>query len=101
LLESPGLLARARKLLESLVREQQLVELKNEIQSRVKQEIDKQQRDYYLQQQMRTIQDVLGEGADSELVGLREKASKKTWPKEVAELFEKEITKLERLNPAV
>ena len=101
LLESPGLLARARKLLEILVREQQLVELKNEIQSRVKQEIDKQQRDYYLQQQMRTIQDELGEGADSELEGLREKASKKNWPKEVAELFEKEITKLERLNPAV
>ena len=96
LLESPGLLARARKLLEILVREQQLVELKNEIQSRVKQEIDKQQRDYYLQQQMRTIQDELGEGADSELEGLREKG-----PKEVAELFEKEITKLERLNPAV
>lgn len=86
LLESPGLLARARKLLEILVREQQLVELKNEIQSRVKQEIDKQQRDYYLQQQMRTIQDELGEGADSELEGLREKASKKNWPKEVAEL---------------
>ena len=101
LLESPGLLARARKLLEILVREQQLVELKNEIQSRVKQEIDKQQRDYYLQQQMRTIQDELGEGADSELEGLREKATKKNWPKEVAELFEKEITKLERLNPAV
>ena len=101
MLESPGLLARARKLLEILVREQQLVELKNEIQSRVKQEIDKQQRDYYLQQQMRTIQDELGEGADSELEGLREKASKKNWPKEVAELFEKEITKLERLNPAV
>ena len=60
-----------------------------------------QQRDYYLQQQMRTIQDELGEGADSELEGLREKASKKNWPKEVAELFEKEITKLERLNPAV
>lgn len=50
---------------------------------------------------MRTIQDELGEGADSELEGLREKASKKNWPKEVAELFEKEITKLERLNPAV
>ena len=85
LLESPGLLARARKLLEILVREQQLVELKNEIQSRVKQEIDKQQRDYYLQQQMRTIQDELGEGADSELEGLREKASKKNWPPAVAE----------------
>ena len=56
LLEAPGLLARARKLLEILIREQQLAELKNQIQERVKQEIDKQQRDYYLQQQMRTIQ---------------------------------------------
>ena len=58
LLEAPGLLARARKLLEILIREQQLAELKNQIQERVKQEIDKQQRDYYLQQQMRTIQDL-------------------------------------------
>lgn len=101
LLEAPGLLARSRKLLEILVREQQLVELKNEIQEKVKLEIDKQQRDYYLQQQMRTIQDELGEGSDNELEELREKASKKNWPKEVAELFEKELTKLERLNPAV
>ncbi|WP_300107939.1 endopeptidase La [uncultured Alistipes sp.] len=101
LLEAPGLLARARKLLEILIREQQLVELKNEIQNKVKQEIDRQQRDYYLQQQMRTIQDELGEGTDNELEELREKAAKKNWPKEVAELFEKELQKVERLNPAV
>ena len=101
LLEAPGLLARARKLLEILIRDQQLIELKNEIQEKVKQEIDKQQRDYYLQQQMRTIQDELGDGADAELDEMREKAKKKNWPKEVAELFEKELQKLERLNPAV
>ncbi len=101
LLEAPGLLARARKLLEILIREQQLVELKTEIQNKVKQEIDRQQRDYYLQQQMRTIQDELGEGMDSELEELREKAAKKNWPKEIAELFEKELQKVERLNPAV
>ena len=101
LLEAPGLLARARKLLEILIREQQLAELKNQIQERVKQEIDKQQRDYYLQQQMRTIQDELGDGADAELDEMREKAKQKNWPKEVAELFEKELQKLERLNPAV
>ena len=95
LLEAPGLLARARKLLEILIREQQLVELKNEIQNKVK------QRDYYLQQQMRTIQDELGEGTDNELEELREKAAKKNWPKEIAELFEKELQKVERLNPAV
>ena len=101
LLEAPGLLARARKLLEILVREQQLAELKNSIQERVKQEIDKQQRDYYLQQQMRTIQDELGDGADADIERLREAASKKKWPAEVAETFEKELTKLERMNPAV
>ena len=101
LLEAPGLLARARKLLEILIRDQQLIELKNEIQEKVKQEIDKQQRDYYLQQQMRTIQAELGDGADAELDEMREKAKQKNWPKEVAELFEKELQKLERLNPAV
>ena len=102
LLESPGLLARARKLLEILVREQQLVELKNEIQSRVKQEIDKQQRDYYLQQQMRTIQDELGgDPADKDLDDLHERAAKKRWKPEVKELFFKELSKLERMNPAV
>ncbi len=97
LLEAPGLLARSRKLLEILVREQQLVELKNSIQEKVKSEIDKQQRDYYLQQQLRTIQDEIGDGADAE----REKASQKKWSKSTAELFEKELAKLERLNPAV
>jgi len=101
LLEAPGLLARARKLLEILVREQQLAELKRQIQERVKQEIDKQQRDYYLQQQMRTIQDELGDSVDAEIDELREKAAKKNWPKEIAEIFEKEVAKTERLNPAV
>ncbi len=101
LLEAPGMLARARKLLEIIIREQQLAELKNEIQSKVKIEIDRQQRDYYLQQQMRTIQDELGDNNDAELDRLREAAEEKDWNPEVAELFEKEISKLERLNPAV
>ena len=101
LLEAPGLLARARKLLEILIREQQLAELKSQIQERVKQEIDKQQRDYYLQQQMRTIQDELGDGPDADIEKLREEARKKNWPKEVGETFEKELQKVERLNPAV
>ena len=101
LLEAPGLLARARKLLEILIREQQLAELKSQIQERVKQEIDKQQRDYYLQQQMRTIQDELGDGADADIERMREEAKKKNWPKEVGETFEKELQKVERLNPAV
>ena len=101
LLEAPGLLARARKLLEILVREQQMAELKNEIQEKVKREIDKQQRDYYLQQQMRTIQDELGDTADAEIEQMREAAKKKNWPKEIGEIFEKELAKVERLNPAV
>ena len=101
LLEAPGLLARARKLLEILVREQQMAELKNEIQEKVKHEIDKQQRDYYLQQQMRTIQDELGDSSDAEIEQMREAAAKKNWPEEVGELFEKELSKVERLNPAV
>ncbi len=102
LLEAPGLLARARKLLEILIREQQLLELKNEIQAKVKQELDRQQRDYFLQQQMRTIQDELGgDGADEEIEKMREKAAGKNWSKEIAELFDKELSKLERLNPAV
>ena len=101
LLEAPGLLSRARKLLEILIREQQLAELKSQIQERVKQEIDKQQRDYYLQQQMRTIQDELGDGADADIERMREEAKKKNWPKEVGETFEKELQKVERLNPAV
>ena len=101
LLEAPGLLARARRLLEILVREQQLVELKNEIQNKVKQDLDRQQRDYFLQQQIRTIQDELGEGEDADIERMREQASKKNWNDDIAELFEKELAKLERLNPAV
>ena len=101
LLEAPGLLARSRRLLEILVREQQLAELKNDIQNRVKRDIDKQQKDYYLQQQMRVIQDELGDGMDADVERLREAAKEKKWSKATAELFEKEVTKLERLNPAV
>ena len=101
LLEAPGLLARSRRLLEILVREQQLAELKNDIQNRVKQEIDKQQKDYYLQQQARVIQEELGEGTDADVDKLREQAKNKKWSKHTAELFEKEVAKLERLNPAV
>ena len=102
LLEAPGLLARARRLLEILVREQQLVELKNKIQSKVKQDIDQQQKEYYLQQQIRTIQEELGGGDDdAEIANMREKAKTKKWSKEIGDMFNKELNKLERLNPAV
>ena len=101
LLEAPGLLARSRRLLEILVREQQLAELKNDIQNRVKQELDKSQKDYYLQQQMRVIQEELGDGMDADIERLREAAKSKKWKQSTAELFEKEVQRLERLNPAV
>lgn len=102
LLEAPGLVARARKLLEILVRELQLIELKNEIQSKVKEDIDQQQREYFLQQQMRTIQDELGGNpSEREVEELREKAETKKWSQEVKDLFYKELGKLDRMNPAV
>lgn len=102
LLEAPGLFVRAQRLLEILVKEQQMLMLKNEIQMKVKRDIDSQQRDYYLQQQMRTIQEELGgDPSDRELDEMREKISKKKWSSEVLEIFEKELTKLERMNPAV
>ncbi len=101
LLEAPGLLARTRKLLEILIREQQYIELKNDIQNKVKMEIDRQQRDYYLQQQMRTIQDELGEGSDSDIERMKEAGEKMEWNDEIKEHFEKEISKLEHLNPGV
>ena len=101
LLEAPGLMARSRRLLEILVREQQLAELKNEIQSKVKQEIDKQQRDYFLQQQMHVIQDELGDSMDADIDRMREAAKKKKWSKTTAEQFDKELARLERLNPSV
>ena len=101
LLEAPGLLARARRLLEILVREQQLAEIKNQIQTRVKQDIDKQQRDYYLQQQVRVIQEELGDSVDADIEKLREAAKTKKWSAATAALFEKEVAKLERLNPSI
>lgn len=101
LLEAPGLLARSRRLLEILVREQQLAEIKNQIQNRVKQDIDKQQRDYYLQQQVRVIQEELGDSVDADIERLREEGKKKKWSEATAALFEKEVAKLERLNPSI
>lgn len=102
LLEAPGLVARSRRLLEILIREQQLIELKNEIQSKVKEDIDQQQREYFLQQQIRTIQEELGGNpTDREVDDLRTKAETKKWSTTVRELFDKEIGKLDRMNPAV
>lgn len=100
LLETESMKQRAIMLLEFLGKEVQMLELKNNIQSKVKVELDKQQKEYVLHQQMKTIQEELGGNpVDKEVGEFRQKASKKKWGKEVAKYFEKETEKLQRLNP--
>lgn len=100
LLQIGDLRARALRLLITLNREYQLVELKAAIQMKTHEDINQQQKEYFLQQQIRTIQEELGGNInDLEVRELREKALKKKWPKEVEEIFEKELRKLERLHP--
>jgi ATP-dependent Lon protease len=101
LLETHDGLKRATMLLEFMHKDIQLLELKREIQSKVHSDIDQQQRDYFLRQQMKVLQDELGsETGDQELDGLKLRAKKKKWPTEVAKQFEKELTKISRMNPA-
>ncbi|HAN18464.1 MAG: endopeptidase La [Bacteroidetes bacterium GWC2_33_15] len=101
LLEISNLKERAIKLLEHQTREMQMLELKNDIQSKVKTDLDRQQREYLLHQQMKTIQDELGGSPlDQEITDLRKQAEQKKWSKEVGETFNKEVDKLQRLNPA-
>ena len=91
---------RAYRLLFILNREYQLVELKASIQMKTHEDINQQQKEYFLQQQIKTIQEELGGNINElEIKELREKAAKKKWPASVAEIFEKEIRKLERLHP--
>jgi ATP-dependent Lon protease len=101
LLETLDLNLRANMVLEHLTRELQMVELKNQIQSKVKVDIDKQQRDYFLNQQLKTIQEELGGNPyEQQIAELKERAKKKKWSKQIQEVFEKEILKLQRINPA-
>ncbi|PRY13103.1 ATP-dependent Lon protease [Pontibacter ummariensis] len=91
---------RGTQLLELMLREIQLLELKQEIHTKVHTDIDQQQRDYFLRQQIKVLQDELGqEGPDQEIERFRERAKKKKWPEPVAQHFKKEIDKLGRLNP--
>lgn len=100
-LEIEDLEARAKKVLELLNSELQMLELKTQIQNKVKGDIEKQQRDYFLHQQMKKIQEELGgDSISKEIENLKERAEEMKWPKEVAETFQKEIQKLERTNPA-
>ena len=91
---------RAYRLLFILNREYQLGELKASIQMKTHEDINQQQKEYFLQQQIKTIQEELGGNINElEIKELREKASRKKWPAEVAQVFEKELRKLERLHP--
>ena len=91
---------RAYRLLFIFNREYQLVELKASIQMKTHEDINQQQKEYFLQQQIKTIQEELGGNINElEIKELREKASRKKWPAEVAQVFEKELRKLERLHP--
>lgn len=92
---------RAMQLLTIMSREAQILELKMNIQMKTREDLNQQQKEYYLQQQIRTIQEELGGGNTQqiEIDEFKEKAKEKKWSKEVAKVFEKEISKLERLNP--
>jgi ATP-dependent Lon protease len=101
LLEILDINTRAKTVLSLLTKELQVVELKNQIHSKVKVDIDKQQRDYILNQQLKTIQEELGGNPhEHQIHELKQKAEKKKWSKQAAETFEKEIGKLQRMNPA-
>ncbi|HUS87593.1 MAG TPA: endopeptidase La [Bacteroidales bacterium] len=101
LLEANGLKDRGVMLLEHLVQEMQLLELKNELQSKVKSDLDQQQREFLLLQQMKTIQNELGNNPhEKEITEFRQRGEEKRWNEEVAATFEKELDKLQRLNPA-
>ena len=102
LLEEIDLKKRAIKVLELLSKELQMLEMKNEIQSKVRTDLDQQQREYFLHQQMKAIQEELGgSGSGKEIEEMQSIASKKKWSKLVKEAFEKELKKLQRMNPSM
>lgn len=101
LLEIDHLKERAIKLLELLSKQISILELKHDIQQKVKVDIDKQQREYLLHQQIKTIQNELGSNpVDEDIKELEEQSEKKKWNKQVKETFERELLKLKRQNPA-
>jgi len=101
ILELPNLRDRANRVLEHLTQDLQMLELKNQIQTKVRVDLDKQQRDYFLNQQLKTIQEELGGNTpDLEIDNLRLRAQKKKWAVEVKDHFNKELEKLARINPA-
>ena len=101
LLEINDLKARSEKLMHLLQRELQFAELKNKVTTKTKTELDKQQRDYFLQQQLKSIKEELGGDANErELLDIKQKGDAKKWPQAAKELFQKSIEKLERMHPS-
>ncbi len=101
LLEIDDLKKRSEKLMHLLQRELQFAELKNKVTTKTKTELDKQQREYFLQQQLKSIKEELGgDSNDRELQDMIKKGEAKKWPKAAKDLFQKEIEKLERMHPS-
>jgi len=99
LLEENNISLRAEKLIQYLQQELQFVELKNKVANKTRTEIDKQQRDYFLQQQLKSIKDELGGDAnDRELAEMKKKAENKKWPESAKKLFQNGLEKLERMH---
>jgi ATP-dependent Lon protease len=91
---------RARLVVEHLTLEAQLLEMKNEIHTKVRMDMDRQQREYFLNQQIRTIQDELGDNPQEQDVReMEERAALKKWLPETEKMFRKELAKLQRMNP--
>lgn len=102
LLEINDLQERALQTLRHMNTEMQKLELKNDIQSRVHSDMSQQQREYFLHQQMKTIQEELGGVShEDELEEMRQKAKSKNWDEKIAKHFEKELSKMQRMNPQV
>jgi ATP-dependent Lon protease len=100
ILETHNIVERGTLLLQYMLKDIQMLEIKHEIQKKVHTDIDQQQRDYFLRQQIKVLQDELGyDGPDKEIEKLRKRAESKHWSKEVGEHFNKELDKLLRINP--
>ena len=100
LLQYDNMYTRAMKLLTLLETQVQLLKIKQEINQKVKSDIDQQQREYFLNNQLRTIQEELGMDEEEDFQKFRARAEEKKWPKEVQDIFEKEMARLEKYNPS-
>jgi ATP-dependent Lon protease len=102
ILELNDLQEKAQQVLQLMDNELQLLELKGQIEAKVRGDIEKQQRDYFLSQQLKTIQEELGQNPqEEELETLAKRARKKKWPEEVGKAFDKDLNKVKRTNPQV